>query len=166
MDYFQKIEECIPALRRYANALLHDPVEADDLVQDCLERALRKRLLWRPKSAMRPWLFTILHNIYVNNVRKNIRQPSMESLDQSLMQFTGLLDAEMLMDDIEKSINQLTDNQKKVLLLVSLEGFSYKEVSKILNIPLGTVMSRLSRAREIVKKGMEGEIAPTLRRIK
>lgn len=159
-DILAKIEACIPALRRYAFALLRNQEAADDLVQDCLERALQKQLLWLKGSSMRAWLFTIMHNIYINQLRKQSRRPATFSLDtdhdaHDISSGSALSDSNF--SDIEKGLKQLTEEQRQVLLLVALEGFSYKEVSKILNIPMGTVMSRLSRARETLRSFMRGK---------
>lgn len=165
-EFLREIEQCIPALRRYAFALLRDTDRADDLVQDCLERAMRKRLLWRRGSSMRAWLFTMLHNVHVNQLRKraNLRVSVLE--DDDWVTHLEPRDADSLMGDIVKCLEKLSEEQRQVLLLVALEGFSYKEVSKILKLPMGTVMSRLSRAREAMKKLMDGEPGPQLRRVK
>ncbi len=155
-----EIEKYIPALRRYAFALLRNQEAADDLVQDCLERALQKQLLWLKGSSMRAWLFTIMHNIYVNQVKKQSRKPVTFSLDtyhDTHDISAGYAHSDSNISDIEKGLHQLPEEQRQVLLLVALEGFSYKEVSKILNIPMGTVMSRLSRARESVRSFMRGK---------
>lgn len=165
-DFTLEIERCIPSLRRYATALLHDREAADDLVQDCLERALRKRLLWRRGSSMRAWLFTILHNLYVNGVRRNSRMPSMIAEENAAVSYQEPHQADTLMGDIVDCIDQLPNTQRQVLLLVALEGFSYKEVGRIVGVPVGTVMSRLSRARENLRRLMEGESRPGLRRVK
>jgi len=165
-DFTLEIERCIPSLRRYAAALLHDREAADDLVQDCLERALRKRLLWRRGSSMRAWLFTMLHNLYVNGVRRNSRTPSMIASETAAVSYQEPHQTDTLMGDIVDCIDQLPDTQRQVLLLVALEGFSYKEVGRIVGVPVGTVMSRLSRARENLRRLMDGESRPGLRRVK
>ncbi len=165
-DFLIELEYYIPALRRYANALLRHGDEADDLVQDCLERAILKRSLWRKGSSLRPWLFTILHNLYVNQIRSMARKPEMHSDTSNLMHNMEPHKTHTLMNDIGQCIKQLPDQQREVLLLVTLEGFSYKEVAKIMRIPVGTVMSRLSRSRETVRKLMDGDTGPVLRQVK
>ncbi len=115
---------------------------------------------------MRAWLFTILHNLYVNQLRTQSRRPRTQSMlsDPASQQESSYSDA--YISEIEACLQQLPEEQRQVLLLVSLEGFSYKEVSKILNIPMGTVMSRLSRSRECLRKLMDGDKGPVLRRVK
>jgi len=140
--------EYIPRLRRYAHALSNNQYAADDLVQDTLERALNKRLLWRRGSRLRPWLFTIMHNLFINQVRQHGSSPQMLELDENIMDATESPEGTFYAQQLRYSINQLPDDQKEVFLLVSLEGFSYEEVATIMNIPVGTIMSRLSRARE------------------
>ena len=128
---------------------------------------MRKRLLWRRGSSMRAWLFTMLHNLYVNQVRSQARQPTLQPEQQQ--EAAGNHDpsrSDVLMSDIERCMAQLSEDQRQVLLLVALEGFSYKEVSKVLKLPVGTVMSRLSRAREAMRRLMEGDTGPALRRVK
>ena len=161
-DFLQELENNIPALRRYANALLRDENLAGDLVQDCLERAIKKRRLWQPNSTLRPWLFTMMHNIYVNQVKKASNRPILVEIETEPVGFSGITHTR----DIELAVSQLPSVQQQVLLLVALEGFSYKEVGKILKIPIGTVMSRLSRARETIRLYMEDEKTPQLRRVK
>lgn len=164
--FLEEVEACIPALRRYAHALLHNREGADDLVQDCLERAMRKRLLWRRGSSMRAWLFTMLHNLYVNQLRSQARQPLLQPEQEDAAGSHDPSQSDVLMSDIERCMAKLSEEQRQVLLLVALEGFSYKEVGKVLKLPIGTVMSRLSRAREAMRRLMEGDTGPTLRRVK
>lgn len=143
------IEEQIPRLRRYARALTGDRSSADDLVQDTLERALSRFHLWRHGSDLRAWLFTIMHNIFINQARTRLRQRH-ESLEA-----TAALDAMQAPDpdwlqlrDLDSALAQLPHEQRTVLLLVGLEQFTYEEAAQVLKIPIGTVMSRLSRGRE------------------
>lgn len=167
--FLNELEYCIPALRRYAHSLLYQQDNADDLVQDCLERALNKRSLWKQGSSLRAWLFTMQHNLYVNQLKKQARQPYIISETEDLMHTLEPHQTDTLMRDIDFCIRQLPEEQRQVLLLVSVEGFSYKEVAKIMDIPLGTVMSRLSRARKTLQEIMNGEtkpLKPVLRCIK
>jgi RNA polymerase sigma-70 factor (ECF subfamily) len=142
------VAEQIPRLRRYARALVGDPGAADDLVQDTLERALSRLRMWRDGSDLRAWLFTIMHNIHVNQVRARARHPH-ESLD--VEQAEALRAAEPDWDelrDVGGALAQLPVEQRAVLLLVGLEQFTYEETASVLDLPVGTVMSRLSRGRE------------------
>ena len=161
-EFLTELEQCIPALRRYASSLMFQQNEADDLVQDCLERALNKEHLWQPNTSLRAWLFTMQHNLYVNQLKRLARQPSMTAeADQPLVHPVEPEKTDVLICDINTCLQQLPDNQKQVLLLVAVEGFSYKEVGEIMEIPLGTVMSRLSRARKALQALMNGENLPS-----
>jgi RNA polymerase sigma-70 factor (ECF subfamily) len=141
----------IPNLRRYARALVGDRDGADDLVQDTLERAVRKFHLWRPGD-LRAWLFSIMHNVFVNQLKARRIAPDVE-LDESFaapMASVGPLDLE----DMQRALNTLAPEQREVVLLVALEDMSYADVSRALGIPMGTVMSRLSRGREKLRRVM------------
>lgn len=146
----QAIVDHIPGLRRYARALLADAWAADDLVQDTLERACRKWQLWLVGSDLRAWLFTLMHNIHANGVRRAVRHAhhaSMVELDdvaESLAAPPSTPDAGL---DLQRCLMRLPEDQRIVLLLVSVEDMSYAQVAKMLKVPIGTVMSRLSRAR-------------------
>ena len=150
MDY-NLIVPYIPNLRRYARALVGDRDGADDLVQDTLERAVRKFHLWRPGD-LRAWLFSIMHNVFVNQLKARRIAPDVE-LDESFaapMASVGPLDLE----DMQRALNTLAPEQREVVLLVALEDMSYADVSRALGIPMGTVMSRLSRGREKLRRVM------------
>src|SRR6478736_8941803 len=157
MDY-QLIVPYIPNLRRYARALVGDRHAADDLVQDTLERAVRKFHLWRPGD-LRAWLFSIMHNVFVNQLKARRIAPDVE-LDESFaapVASVGPLDLE----DMQRALNTLAPEQREVVLLVALEDMSYADVSRALGIPMGTVMSRLSRGRERLRGYMAGEVTRT-----
>jgi len=156
------IEEQIPRLRRYARALTRDPVAADDLVQDALERAWSRLHLWRSGTNMRAWLFTILHNIHANQVRAASIRPQLTALadwETSGSQAPSQEDR-IMVRSLAQSIDLLPEEQRVVLLLVGLEELTYEEASKVLDVPIGTVMSRLSRAREKLRRLMAGTEAP------
>ena len=155
MDSHQILEH-IPRLRRYARALLGDRYAADDLVQDTLERAWNKFHLWRPGSDLRAWLFTIMHNVFVNQVRskRNEIEKTMEELPVVAVRATQSDSLEIV--DLEHALRALPDEQREVLLLVAIEEMTYDEVSCALAIPIGTVMSRLSRARERMRRLIAG----------
>ena len=160
------ITEQIPRLRRYARALTGDRTHADDLVQDTLERAWGKLHLWRRGSDMRAWMFSIMHNTFINHVRKNrIATVSMD--DDALEVPTRATQDDFLqMRDLASAIGKLPHEYREVLLLIGLEQMSYEEVAKTLGIPMGTVMSRLSRGRERLRNIIAGENAPVLRSVK
>ncbi|MEQ1775777.1 MAG: RNA polymerase sigma factor [Burkholderiales bacterium] len=139
----------IPRLRRYARALTGGRSPSDDLVQDTLERAWAKRHLWRPGSDLRAWMFTIMHNVYVNQVRARVAEVTV-SLDQEAYDVPARSNPADLLEvaDIDNALRRLPDEQREVLLLVALEQLSYTDTANALGIPVGTVMSRLYRARE------------------
>jgi RNA polymerase sigma-70 factor (ECF subfamily) len=157
--------EHIPRLRRYARALTRNTALADDLVQDTLERALRKLDLWRPDSDLRAWLFTLMHNLFVNHVRSS--KPDTATLEDSQdMPVAGGQMSALGLRDIESALAALPAEQREVILLVALEQFGYAETAEILGVPVGTVMSRLSRAREKLRERLTNAPAVQLRRVK
>jgi len=144
----------IPRLRRYARALTGDGARADDLVQDTLERALTKFHLWRADSDLRAWMFAIMHNVFVNQLKARRELELDENLAAGL---EGPPRSDPLeMRDLDAALARLPAEQREVLLLVGLEQFSYVEASAALGVPLGTVMSRLSRGRERLRALMSG----------
>jgi len=162
------IEENIPRLRRYARTLVWERGRADDLVQDTLERAWGRFHLWRRGSDLRVWLFAIMHNIHANNVRTNCETPALQSLDEDELDIPMRATQEdgLLVRDIQAALDCLPSAQREVLLLVGLEEMRYEEVAKVLNVPVGTVMSRLSRGREHLRQIMAGKSIPELRVVK
>ncbi|MBI3562364.1 MAG: RNA polymerase sigma factor [Gammaproteobacteria bacterium] len=152
-------------LRRYAIALLRDRSLADDLVQDTLERAINKYSLFRQGSDVRAWLFTIMHNIFVNQLSRsrawlsNIPPPETSAAD-------GMAEEMLVARDFMQALHNLTAEQRAVILLVGLEQLSYEQTAQVLALPVGTVMSRLGRARERLRQLMEGDTGPSLRRVK
>ena len=155
MNDGQRIVELIPRLRRYARALVGDRARADDLVQDTLERALVKFHLWRRGSDLRAWLFTVMHNVHVNQVRAS-RDHAMLDDDGDEMAVAPTQGAALEIRDLERALALIPSEQREVLLLIALEDMSYAEVANALGIPIGTVMSRLSRAREKLRGMMYG----------
>jgi len=146
----------LPRLRRYARAMLGDRAAADDLVQDTLERAWSRFAQWRAGSDLRAWLFGIMHNLRVDQLRRG-SLPT-HSLDDDACEVpTRATQSDRLeVIDLESALRQLPDDQREVLLLVGLEEMSYAEIAAALGIPIGTVMSRLSRGRERLRQIMEG----------
>ena len=158
----QLVEATIPALRRYARALTRDADIADDLVQDTLVRALRSEHLFHG-GEVRSWLYTILTNLNRNRLRSLSRRPLMSPIEDN--DAPDLAGPEAGGRDIERALATLVDEQRDALLLVVLEGLSYREVAEVQGVPIGTVMSRLARARVQIKSYLDGE-RPALRRVK
>ena len=156
MDEAKRLVELIPRLRRYARALVGDRTTADDLVQDTLERAWAKLHLYRRGTDLRAWLFTVMHNVHVNRIRATRATDPLDDEMPELAQPQREPDA-LLMRDLDRAIGRLPADQRAVLLLVTLEEMSYDEVARTLGIPIGTVMSRLSRAREKLRAMMAGQ---------
>lgn len=149
----------IPRLRRYARALAGDAVRADDLVQDTLERALSRFALWRPGN-LRAWLFTIMHNVFVNQVKavQPLAFPGDEAMPDLPVRATQADALELR--DLSRALHKLPPEQREVLLLVGLEEMAYAEAAKVLGVPVGTVMSRLSRGRERLRALLAGADLP------
>ena len=158
----QQIEATIPALRRYARALTRQSDIADDLVQDTLVRALRSEHLFHGGD-VRSWLYTILTNLNRNRLRSYARRPSLSPIDEN--DAPDLAGPEAGGRDIERALATLVEDQRNALLLVVLEGLTYREVAEVQGVPIGTVMSRLARARVQIKAYLDGE-RPALRRVK
>ena len=165
------IEVEIPRLRRFAGALTRDPDWADDLVQDCIERALTRWESWRGDGTLRAWLFAILHNLYANGARRRGRFRALfRSAEDAPEPMVPARQADAVsLQDLDRALRQLSHEQRQVVLLVGLEGFSYAEVAAIVAVPIGTVMSRLSRGRERLRGLMAADAkpgSPSLRRVK
>lgn len=158
----QNVQAAIPALRRYARALTRNADVADDLVQDTLVRALRSEHLFQGEE-VRSWLYTILTNLNRNRLRSLARRPVHTAIgDDDAIDLAG---PEAGMRDIERALATLVEDQRVALLLIVLEGLTYREVAEIQGVPIGTVMSRLARARAQIKAYLDGE-RPALRRVK
>lgn len=161
----------IPRLRRYARVLTGDPARADDLVQDTLARAWEKRRLWRAGSDLRAWLFTIMHNVHVNQLAVLRRDAAAVSIDadpgnaawQLPVQANMLERVELV--ELAGHIGRLPPDQREVLLLAAVEELRYDEIAAVLSVPIGTVMSRLSRARDRLRR-LVAEPAASLRAVK
>ena len=158
----KSVETTVPALRRYARALTRDADVADDLVQDTLVRALRSEHLFHG-GEVRCWLYTILTNLNRNRLRSLARRPTLLPLEDN--DTTDLTGPEAGGRDIERALGTLVEDQRSALLLVVLEGLTYREVAEVQGVPIGTVMSRLARARVQIKNYLDGE-RPALRRVK
>jgi RNA polymerase sigma factor (sigma-70 family) len=159
-DMLRIIEPMIPALRRYARALVRNHAAADDLVQDCLERAVSRWHQRRGGEDARPWMFTILHNLAVNHFRKAaVRRAHIpiDEVDQNDLKLPAVQEQKLLYRDVVLRLAGLPDEQRSVLLLVAVEDLSYGDAARVLGVPVGTIMSRLSRARERLQQSVEGE---------
>ena len=157
----------MPALRRYARALTRNADLADDLVQDCLERAIAKRGLFRPNGPVRAWLFTILLNLYRNGLRSSHRRG--ETVDISSIPEPSTpapQPGHIALAEMARAIDTLPLEQKEALLLIALEGLAYQEAADILKIPVGTLMSRLGRARAALRVLTGTPAEPHLRTVK
>jgi RNA polymerase sigma factor (sigma-70 family) len=164
------IEACIPALRRYAAALLRNRQDADDLVQDCLVRALDKLHTRRDDADLRAWLFAIMHNVFISALRRAKARPTGEPIDETheaAMGICGNQESNRDWRTMLRVLYQLPVEQRTVILLVSVEELSYAEAAHVLGIPVGTVMSRLARGRERLRQLTNNDpVRPALRGVK
>ncbi|HEV2550462.1 MAG TPA: sigma-70 family RNA polymerase sigma factor [Stellaceae bacterium] len=156
-DLRQLIEAEIPRLRRYARALMRSRDRADDLVQDTIVRGLEKLHLYQPGTNLRAWLFTMMHNHYVNAVRRSARRGHEIEVEKVPLKLRPSQIERLELRDLERAIASLPDEQRTTLLLISLEGMKYEEVAQICDVPVGTVRSRLSRARTALHQMLEGD---------
>ncbi len=155
-DFKRQLVEQIPVLMRFATALTGNISTAEDLLQDSLERVLSRRHLWDQSRSLKTWLFTIMRNIYIDRYRRNKNSPSFEPLnpDSDIQGVSPSHDEHLATHELNAALTQLPLEQREVILLVGLEGLGYKEVSDILNVPLGTIMSRLHRARQQLRQAL------------
>ena len=166
-EFTARVDELIPRLRRYARALTGERSAADDLVQDTLERAWTKLHLWRTGSDLRAWLFTIMHNVHVNQVRSRAAAPTLPLDDDMPDAPVRPTQSDMLeIRDIDAALRRLPVEQREVLLLVALEHMSYQQSADTLGIPIGTVMSRLARARDRLRIMLESDLGAGLKVVK
>ena len=167
-DFVEELKRYTPNLRRYARALMRDRERADDLVQDCLERALSRRHLWKGPGNIRAWLMTIMHNLYANEMRRLSTRPWTVPIDA--IESAGVKAADQIAivsaHEMMTTMDQLPDDQRETILLVALEGMTYQETAETLGIAIGTVMSRLSRGRARLRELMNEPGPQKLRRVK
>ncbi|MBS0581952.1 MAG: sigma-70 family RNA polymerase sigma factor [Proteobacteria bacterium] len=164
-----QLRELLPRLRRFALWLTHDTSSADDLVQSTLERSLLHWHRRRDDTALRPWMFAIAYRQYLDGKRRSRRYTRMLELFRgSAESEQPSAEREVVAQSVVQAINLLPEEQRHLLLWVSVEGLSYREVAELLNVPIGTVMSRLSRARSALRRLGDGEVSktPTLRVLK
>nr|WP_295106915.1 sigma-70 family RNA polymerase sigma factor [uncultured Caulobacter sp.] len=172
-DMMVIVEPVIPRLRRYARALMRDAALADDLVQDCLERAITRWHQRRSDGDAQTWLFTILHNLASNQRRQWARRGPhvpIDEISQDGLASPAEQEAGLEQTAVLAALDRLPEDQRAVVLLISIEDLSYAEAARVLGVPVGTVMSRLSRARQRLREDLAGQVAPSapphLRRIK
>ncbi len=161
------IEPLGPGLRRYARSWLRDQAMADDLVQDCLERAVGR---WRQRrgTEVRPWVYAILHNLLVDHKRQHVRRGTavpLHLVDDVALGRPADQDAGLHHRDLLRALDALPEEQRTVLLLISVEGLSYGEVAAVVGVPLGTVMSRISRGRDRLATLLREGERPRLRSV-
>jgi RNA polymerase sigma-70 factor (ECF subfamily) len=152
-----RLEHEIPKLRRYARSLCRaHSTYADDLVQDTLVRAVAKQHLWQEGTNLGAWLFTLMHNLYVNNVRTGSREGTHVDIETATEAVIAVCDpsAPVLLRDLDRALAKLPLEQREVILLVGLEELSYEEAARVLHVPIGTIRSRLSRGRELLRQLM------------
>jgi len=166
-----EVEALIPRLRRFARALTGSREAADDLTQDTLERAWAKRELWQAGTNLRAWLFAVMHGVFVNNARRLRPTESLDVLAEAgneRADDSAAAESALAVRQLREALLRLPDDQRQVVLLVGLEQLSYAEAAEVLGVPIGTVMSRLSRGRERLRQLLEGETPDRqgLRRVK
>jgi RNA polymerase sigma-70 factor (ECF subfamily) len=168
-DVLANIEASIPALRRYARLLLRDAQDSDDLVHEVPVHALDNWHRRQPDASLRPWLFRIMHNLHVSwrqraKVRRNI--PILETVEDGYLSRQAAQDTALHCKETMEAFDRLPQEHQQILLLVCVEDLTYAEVAAVLGIPTGTVMSRLSWARDRLRQLMGSEVSPPLRRVK
>jgi RNA polymerase sigma-70 factor (ECF subfamily) len=156
MRQASSVERHIVELRRYARALVGDPIEADELVQETLVRALARQHFWTRIRDLRAYLFTILHNAFVDRLAscRRVAEVDVEQMLPYLAQ-SASQDAVIEVRDLRRAMKMLPAEQREVVLLIGLQGLSYRQAADILGVPLGTVMSRLARGRAALHHMME-----------
>ena len=156
-QFHRLVEGEIPRLRRYARALTRRADRADDLVQETLVRAIAKSDLWQAGTDIRAWLFTIMHNQHVNMVRRAMRDEATVDIEQMSSSLVAITDptASRQLHELDTALARLPADQREVILLVGLEGMSYEAAAQILDVPVGTVRSRLSRGRDALRQLMD-----------
>jgi RNA polymerase sigma-70 factor (ECF subfamily) len=155
---YAEIEEYLPQLRRYAMALSHNPVAADDLVQESVTRALTKSRLFKDGTNLRAWLFTIMHNVHISNARRNkhIGAPIDPDIAAATLSTQPSQEEPLFLKALEKAMQVIPDTQRVAVILAGVEGMSYEEISEHLNVPVGTIKSRVSRGRDALRKALHG----------
>jgi RNA polymerase sigma-70 factor (ECF subfamily) len=156
-DFGRLLEKEIPRLRRYARALTHNESRADDLVQDTLVRAIANQHRWQFGTDLRAWVFTLMHNENVNVIRRSVREGIAVAVHDASPLFIALTDptGALSLRDLDRALARISEEQRQVILLIGLEGTSYGEAATILDVPIGTIRSRLSRGRAALRNLMD-----------
>ena len=167
-QFLDEIEGSVPALRRYARALTRNADRADDLVQDCIERAIRKQALWKPTGPLKSWLFRILLNLYRNELRSARRRGEHVAVETLLVEpsVAPAQPGRIALAEMARAIDALAAEQREALLLVVIDGMNYSEAAEVIGIPMGTLMSRLGRARAALRVATGAGEEPRLRTVK
>lgn len=169
MDFGSQLAGELPHLRRFSRALVGDPALADDLVQDCIERALIKNHLYDPARPLRAWLYAVLRNLYISGLRRDGRSTVVKTVDD-LVGSEGTVppkqEERLSVKLVTDALDRLPPQHREVIVLVGLEEMSYRDVAEITGVPVGTVMSRLSRARASLRQILEDRGLTVLRRVK
>ena len=152
MRFEEELVELLPRLRRFARGLTRDAGDADDLCQGAVERALKSRHLWQQGTRLDSWMYRITRNLWIDERRAAGRRGPHDPIDDAITQVAGdganAVEAGALADDIDGAMSRLPDEQREVVMLVLVEGYAYREAADILEVPIGTVTSRLARGRE------------------
>lgn len=158
-DFGYMVSEHIPNLRRYARLLVRDSIHAEDLVQDCLERAISREHLWQQGTNLRAWLFTILHNLYINQYLRHGSVGTFVPLldEHSVLSSPARQYHSVTLRDLSRAFDTLPAQEQQVVLMVGVEGMQYEDAAAALGVPMGTVKSRLSRARRRLRTYMDGD---------
>jgi RNA polymerase sigma-70 factor (ECF subfamily) len=159
-DFAQQLEAILPRLRQYALVLTKDSGAADDLVQGTVLRGLEHKLLWTPGTDLRAWLFTIMHNLFVSEVRRAARNPVLLMGGVTEHHSQPSQEGRLALRDLDRALARLPKAQLEIIIMIGLEGMSYDDAGRALGIPLGTVRSRLSRAREMLRVLMDIDRRP------
>jgi RNA polymerase sigma-70 factor (ECF subfamily) len=151
LDFDSGLTQCLPRLRRFAHALSHNRADADDLTQSTLERALAARRQWQPGTRLDSWLYRIMRNLWIDTARSRTRKGKLEAPPEAAAN-VGIdprpgIEASIDLAIVMQAMAQLPDEQREVLALILVEGFGYREAAELLDLPIGTVSSRLVRGR-------------------
>jgi RNA polymerase sigma-70 factor (ECF subfamily) len=160
------VAQHIVALRRYARSLVRNSVEADDLVQECLTRAVARLRVWNEVRDLRAYLFTILNNVHLDTIAQRKRAGNVVPIDEAMASLSSRPNqlARIEANELGEALERIPEEQRRVVLLVGVGGMKYHEIASMLGIPIGTVMSRLSRGREALRQILSGEELPKLKR--
>jgi RNA polymerase sigma-70 factor (ECF subfamily) len=162
MAFEQELLALLPRLRRFARGLTHHPADADDLCQAAIERALKSRDQWQEGTRLDSWMYRITRNIWIDNRRASARRGVHGDIDDGVMQIADdshrRMEASLELNDVDKAMALLPDEQREAVILVLVEGYAYKEAAEILEVPIGTLTSRLVRGREALVREL-GEAA-------